>query len=212
MVLQHTIRLAISDDFFNAYSRLPKGIQNKVSEFINRFRQDPTRPGANYEVIRNGKDKRLKSIRVDQAYRAIVLKPDKGNVYILLWVDHHDDAYAWAQRKTCVVNEVSGALQIIDVDEAKSTTDELTQRNPHQQQGRFHAIKDKYLMRLGIPEILLPAVRQVVTDDDLDQLLPHVPREASDALLMLASGYDIEAVFRELEKTADTQMVDPRQP
>ncbi|AFY71947.1 UvrD/REP helicase (plasmid) [Thalassoporum mexicanum PCC 7367] len=209
MSLQNTFRLAISDDFFDAYSRLPRSIQSKVSEFINRFRQSPTSPGINYESIRNGKDKRMKSARIDQTYRAIVLKPEKGNVYILLWVDHHDKAYDWAQRKTCMVNEVSGALQIIDVEQAKSTTEQLIQANHNKKNSRFQKIKDKHLMQLGVPEILLPAVRQVITDDDVDKLLPHLPSEASDALILLAAGYELDAVFRELEKTRDVQQVNP---
>lgn len=209
MALQNTFRLAISDEFFDAYSRLPRSIQENVSKFINLFRQNPTSTGINYESIRNGQNKHMKSVRITQAYRAIVLKPDAGNVYILLWVDHHDDAYAWAQRKTCVVNEVSGALQIIDVEEAEATTVQLAQKNTNQVEGRFHHIKDKHLMRLGVPEILLPAVRTVVTDDDVEQLLPHLPREASDALLMLAAGYELDDVFRHLEKSQESQNADP---
>jgi len=209
MALQNTFRLAMSDDFFTSYSRLPRNAQEKVSKFINLFRQDPTSPGINYETIKNGQSKLMRSVRVDQAYRAIMLKPDAGNVYILLWVDHHDDAYDWAQRKTCVVNEESGALQIIDVEEAEAANAQLAQKYQNQTPGRFQDIKDKYLMRLGIPEILLPAVRQVVTDEDVENLLPHLPREASDALLMLASGYEIDEVFRQLEKSQESEKADP---
>lgn len=208
MTLQNTFRLAISDEFFDAYSRLPRNAQGKVSEFINRFRQDPTRPGLNYESIQDSRDKRMKSVRVDQAHRAIVLKPDSGNVYILLWIAKHDDAYIWARRKVCRVNEVSGALQIIDVEDVEATTEQLSQEKT-QQPGRFDPITDRQLMQLGVPEILLPAVRQVTTDEGVDQLLPHLPREASDALLMLAAGYELDEVLRQLEKPKEVQSVDP---
>jgi superfamily I DNA/RNA helicase len=209
MPLQNTFRLAISDDFFDAYSRLPRNAQGKVSEFINRFRQDPTRPGLNYESIHDSSDKRMKSVRVDQAHRAIVLKPDTGNVYILLWVDKHDDAYTWARRKVCRINEVSGALQIIDIEEVAVTTEKLSQEKQPQQIGRFDSIKDRHLMQLGVPEILLPAVRQITTDEGVEQLIPHLPREASDALIMLAAGYELEDVLRQLEKLKETPQVDP---
>lgn len=210
MALQNTFRLAISDDFFDAYSRLPRNAQSKVSEFINRFRQDPTRPSLNYESIHDSRDKRMKSLRVDQAHRAIVLKPDSGNVYILLWIDKHDDAYTWARRKVCRINEVSGALQIIDVEDVEATTERLEQMNQEQiqQPGRFDSLQDKQLMQLGVPEILLPAVRQITTDEGVEQLLPHLPREASDALLMLASGYELDEVLRQLEKPKEVQPID----
>lgn len=210
MALQNTFRLAISDEFFDAYSCLPRNAQGKVSEFINRFRQDPTRAGLNYESIHDSRDKRMKSVRVDQAHRAIVLKPDSGNVYILLWVAKHDDAYTWAKRKVCRINEVSGALQIIDIEDVEATTERLERINQEQTQrsGKFDSIKDKQLMQLGVPEILLPAVRQVATDEAVDQLLPHLPREASDALLMLAAGYELDEVMRQLEKTKEVQPVD----
>ncbi len=210
MALQNTFRLAISDDFFDAYSRLPRNAQGKVSELINRFRQDPTRPGLNYESIHDSRDKHMKSVRVDLAYRAIVLKPDSGNVYILLWVDKHDDAYTWARRKVCRINEVSGALQIIDVEDVEATTERLERINQEkaQQPGRFDFVKDKQLMQLGVPEILLPAVRQITTDEAVEQILPHLPREASDALLMLAAGYELDEVLRQLEKPKEVQPID----
>ncbi len=206
MALQHQIRLAISDEFFDAYSRLPRQAQGKVSEFINRFRQDPTRPGLNYEQIQNGRDKRIKSVRIDQAHRAVVLQPEEGNIYILLWVDKHDDAYAWAKRRVCNVNRVSGALQILDVEDAEATTEQLSQNKPQTAPGRFDDIKDKHLLRLGVPEILLSAVRQVVTDEEVEQLIPHLPKEASDALVMLAAGYELDEVLRQLEKLKEAEV------
>lgn len=209
MTLQQNFRLAISDEFFDAYSHLPRKAQGKISEFINRFRQDPTRPGLNYESIQGSKDKKMKSVRVDQAHRAIVLKPDTGNVYVLLWVDKHDDAYSWAKRRTCVVNEISGALQIVDIEDAAATAAELNQKNQGNSSDRFVDIKDKHLMQLGVPEILLPALRQVVTDNDVEAILPHLPQEASDAILMLAAGYPLEETFRQLERTQTTQTVNP---
>jgi len=152
MSLQHNIRLAISDKFFDSYSRLPRNAQNKVSEFINRFRQNPASPSLNYEVIRDSRDKNLRSVRVDQAHRAIVLKPDEGNVYVLLWVDKHDDAYNWAKRQVCVVNQVSGALQVVDVADAEQVTQQIAQRGESEKSqkgtGRFEAFSNDELMCL----------------------------------------------------------------
>lgn len=55
----------------------------------------------------------MRSVRVDQEYRAIVLKPEKGNVYVFMWVDKHDDAYDWARRHEASINPQTGSLQVL---------------------------------------------------------------------------------------------------
>jgi superfamily I DNA/RNA helicase len=45
----------------------------------------------------------MRSVRIDEGWRGIVLKPEQGNLYLLLWVDRHDDAYAWAGRHRCAI-------------------------------------------------------------------------------------------------------------
>lgn len=204
-MLNHTIRLVMSIDFLDAFSQLPKQIQSKTSAFIQKFKQNPTASGLNYEVIRNAADPNLKSVRVDQAYRAIIRKPDKGNAYLLLWVDKHDDAYNWAQKKICKINPESGALQIIDVEAAAALESELTSQQPEiKVKGRFDEIHDRHLLRLGIPEEMLGAARAVVTDDDVDKFIDRLPEEAVDAVLMLASGYSLNDALHRYEK-ADAQ-------
>ena len=207
-MLDHAVRLVMSIDFLDAFSQLPKQIQSKTSAFIQKFKQTPTSSGLNYESIQNAADPNLKSLRVDQTYRAIVRKPDSGNAYLLLWVDKHDEAYAWAQRKVCKVNPESGALQIIDVEAASALESELSTHKPPQVKGRFDEVRDRHLVRLGVPEELLGAVRAVVTDADVDKLLPRLPEEAADAILMLASGYNLEEVLT-LQDKQQEQTVDP---
>ncbi|MFO7032701.1 hypothetical protein B9T07_22955 [Limnospira fusiformis CCALA 023] len=57
-------------------------------------------------------------------------------------------------------------MQIIDVEQVEATTEKLKQshQQPEAQPKRFDAIADRDLMRLGVPEILLPAVREIVSD------------------------------------------------
>ena len=94
--------VAISSDFMNAFAAIPKQQQNKVLDFITKFRMNPTAKSIHYEKIAQFKDDSLRSVRIDQTYRGIVKKPEAGNVYMLLWVDHHDRAYEWAKNKKWV--------------------------------------------------------------------------------------------------------------
>ncbi|MEB3146529.1 MAG: UvrD-helicase domain-containing protein [Cylindrospermopsis raciborskii 1523720] len=204
--LKHSVKLAIADSFLDQFSRLPKNIQSKVTSFVNRFKQNPTSSGINYETIKDCKDSRMRSVRIDLEYRAIILKPEKGNLYPLLWVDKHDDAYFWAQRRICQINQISGALQIIDTEEIQHTTEKLTAQK-QQQPGRFDHIKDEDLMRLGVPQMLIPAVRKLVTDADVDEILSYLPPECTDRIIMLAAGYDLREIYQFIETPKTT--IDP---
>ncbi|MHC5720317.1 MAG: DNA helicase, partial [Nostoc sp.] len=131
---------------------------------------------------------------------AIVFKPDKGTTYIILWVDNLDDAYNWAQRRVSKINPESGALQIIDIEEASAIEAEISSRKVPEIPGRFDNISDKYLLRLGVPNELLGAIRAVVTDEDIDQLVSKLPEEAADSVLMLGAGYSIEEILAAQDK------------
>ena len=198
--------IAISNDFLSAFSNVQKSQQRQVREFIEKFREHPDSPGSNYEVIQSAKDRQLFSVRVNQAYRAIVFHPPNSEVYILTWVDHHDEAYRWAERKQFAVHPATGALQVYTAEAVAaaipvSTGGAAAAPAP----GLFAAVKDKYLLRLGVPEDLLPVVRQIETDFDLEQAEKQLPAEAYEALYLLASGYSIEEVFREVEKPEEDE-------
>lgn len=194
--------VAISREFFGAFAKIPQAQQMKVHRFIEKFEQAPDSPGINYEQISDFRDKNLRSVRIDLAYRAIVLKPDQGNVYVLLYVDHHDEAYQWARNKVVKINPESGGLQIIDVQNATDFKHQAEATASHSSgPGIFDNVKDKHLVRLGVPEEFLPAVRAARTDDDVLKLCGNLPEEAGDVLLMLASGYELTQVFNEVDKT-----------
>ena len=56
--MEAAAKVAISSDFLTAFAALPRQIQGKVTEFINKFRNNPQAPGINYEKINGGKDKK----------------------------------------------------------------------------------------------------------------------------------------------------------
>ncbi|MBI3302344.1 MAG: ATP-dependent helicase [Deltaproteobacteria bacterium] len=204
----HPITVAVASDFLTAFSRIPRQQQAKVLDFVNKFRADPTLPGINYEKIQRAKDPNLRSVRIDQSYRGIVLKPEKGNVYVLLWVDQHDKAYAWAENRIYTIHPETGSLQVVDVQEGSSAQTPQSQIPATQEGGLFADIRDRHLLRLGVPEVLLPLVRNLKTQEELDHLSTQLPQEAYEALFFLASGYSLEEVFREMEKPEAPPAVD----
>lgn len=191
-----SIKVAIAQEFFKGLASLSPKAQGKVQTMIANFTNDPTSPGLNYETISGAADPNLHSIRVDQKYRAIVLKPDSGNVYLLLWVDNHDEAYEWARRKRPKIHPDTGALQIVpvlDLPQQQGAEADEGQSS----KGLFATFKDRELRRIGIPDDFIPLVRSIQSESELDQQVSEIPDEAQEALYMLASGYSLEEVVRE---------------
>src|SRR5438067_11047247 len=135
--------VAISGDFLLAYSSVQKSHQKKVREFIELFRERPDSPGIHYEPIESAKGKSLYSVRIDQAYRAVVFHP-ASTVYVLTWVDHHDDAYEWAAKKTLQVNPLTGALQILNTETIETAPEAIPAKA--EKPGLFNGVKDKHLL------------------------------------------------------------------
>lgn len=202
--------VAISRQFFDAFAKIPRTQQMKVTHFIDKFEQAPDSASINYEQISDFKDKNLRSVRIDLDYRAIVLRPDQGNVFVLMYVDHHDAAYRWARNKVARINPESGGLQVIDVESVSELSSEVLESSAAKSQlpPRFSHIKDKQLLRLGVPLEFLPAVRAARTDQDVEKLCAQLPDEASDALYMLAAGYELSHVYSEVDKTEEAVAVD----
>lgn len=194
--MQSEIKIAMSDDFLRAFAAIPRDRQQTVIKFLGQFRHNPASPGINYEKIRDASDPGMRSVRIDQNYRGIVLKPDKGNVYCLLWIDKHDDAYDWARRHRIAIHPDLGSIQVFqsslalaaDSPKADAEADRL-----------FSTLKDRELIRLGVPEESIPLVRAIAAEKDLDGLQSHLPDDAFEALFMFAAGDSYEDLVRERE-------------
>lgn len=202
--------VAISSEFMNAFAAIPKKMQGKVLEFITKFRANPTAASINYEKIVQFKDDSLRSVRIDQTYRGIIKKPDTGNVYMLLWVDHHDKAYEWAKNKKCTINPETGSLQVYDVDDTQiAAVEKEAALYDKKKESLFTSIHDRDLVKLGIPEDLLPLVRSIYTEEQLDRAVQLLPTEAHEALTALAAGYALDEVLREYDRLVkDESQVD----
>jgi len=113
-------KVALSQDFLLNLARLPAAVQGKVLKWAIRFQTDPTASGFHYEKIRAARDPHLRSVRIDGDWRGIVFVPPRSDLYILLYVDHHDEAYRWAENRKLAINPVTGAMQVVLVEEVSA--------------------------------------------------------------------------------------------
>lgn len=206
----HNVQVAMSADFLKAFAGLGKQQQKAVRAWIDKFRADPTSKGINYEKLANMRDPKVRSVRIDQKYRAIVIHPPKDDVYLLVWVDNHDEAMDWAKNKVFEVNRFTGTFQVYEA------IDGTPAAAPAKVPTRVETVasaddivppgfllaghKHEDLLLLGVPEPLLPAVRALRTDRDLDELSRYLPAEAADAVYLLAAGHNFDQTLEELER------------
>ena len=210
MLMAGKPKMAMSSDFLDAFARLPRPQQRGVRSLISRFNADSTAGGLNYERIRAARDRAMRSLRIDQDYRAIVLKPEQGDVHMLLWADKHEVAYTWAARHECRINAETGALQVYEPrTEPSGETEAPTVEAPKAAAAEppaFHGLRDRELARLGVPSAMLAEVRTVRDDAELDGMQPRLPLEAYEALFLYLAGESYERLV--LEREAPPEPVD----
>lgn len=197
--------LAISSDFLTAFSRIPKFQQKKIREFLTLFKNNPLASSINYEPIMDVKDNRVRTVRIGLDYRAIVLHPDEGDTYLLVWVDHHDEAMQWAKNKSFDINPETGALQVVDVEMVERSEKLIleTEENEIETYDKlFSTFSDQELLSVGLPKLLLPTIRGIRNPAELDSIQKYLPEEAYEALFWIANlGYSIEQAIGETSKS-----------
>ena len=107
--------VALGRDLMGSLFDLPKKAQRHATTFLTKFQTNPRSSGINLERIANAADEKLYSARIDQRYRAIIAFQKSSNVYVLLYVGDHDDAYKWAETKKLDVNPNTRAIQLYDM-------------------------------------------------------------------------------------------------
>lgn len=183
--------VAISTDFLTSFAALPRQKQGKATEFFNKFRTNPNSPGIHYEKIDEGIDKNICSVRIDDAYRAIVVRCPDTNVFMLLWVDHHDEAYAWAKRKKCSINKITGGVQVFDVQE-------VTVEKTVEKEAIFAKYSDAQLLRMGLPEEQIHMVKSIESLEELYAMKRSLPEDAYEGLEWLAHDFNYDEVIATL--------------
>lgn len=191
------VTIAIYSDFLSAFTKLPLGIQNKTNNFIKKFKQNPKGHGINLEKIFNPYDDKFYSGRVDKTYRVIIAIQEKTNTYILLWVDHHDEAYNWAKSKKIEVNKLTRLLQLYDIIPIKAEEKPVNNK-------LFDKYTDNQLLALGLPKLQLPFVRSFKMESDLFTNKKAFSNDVYEYLEFLVNGVDYSDVL-ELLKDLDAE-------
>lgn len=188
------LTIALSADFFKAFTALPSSVQGKAMRTVNMFRETPLSPGLNYEKL-HCSDKKLYSLRVNDGYRCIVMRTDNDNVFVMLWVDKHDDAYKWAEKRACSIDPRTGCLQVLVTTEQEVPAAHPSSRTDVYEESPVWAkLSSDQLIQIGVPESLVERIQKTLTSE-LTSLKEYLPELAWEALNFLASGDSYEEVL-----------------
>ncbi|MFO1362553.1 MAG: 3'-5' exonuclease [Burkholderiales bacterium] len=179
----------IADTFTDSLARLTGDEQKAVKTTAFDLQLNPVSPGMSFHKLDKAKDKHFWSVRVSGDIRLIVHKTP-GSL-LLCYVDHHDKAYAWAERRKLEAHPKTGAAQLVEIRErveeiAVPVYVEVERPKPAKPP-LFSHLTDDNLLSYGVPAEWLADVRQA-TEETLLDLADHLPGEAAEALLEIATG------------------------
>ncbi|MUL42060.1 AAA family ATPase [Streptomonospora sp. PA3] len=205
-------KLAIDRDFLREFAALEKPVQERVEEVFAKF-DHATHAGLHLEKITHARDRRFRTIRIDKSYRGVVLAPESGDIYTLLKVLPHDDAYAWAQRRTASVNSATGRIEIRDSEAIDSVRPHLERmaatQPPEESAALFSDVSDADLRRLGVDPQTLEFARVLTDPVQLETAKAFLPPTQWQVLYGLASGMSPEEVWEELGAAITEEEIDP---
>src|SRR5690348_12642868 len=105
----------IADTFTNSLARLTSDEQKAAKTTAFDLHLHPASQGMQFHKLDRARDRRVWSVRVSADIRIIVHKSDDS--LLLCYVDHHDKAYAWAERRKLETHPTTGAAQLVEIRE-----------------------------------------------------------------------------------------------
>ncbi len=182
----------IADTFTGSLARLTGDEQKAAKTTAFDLQVNPASPGLSFHKLDKAKDKNFWSVRVSSDIRLIVHKT-QGSL-LLCYVNHHDKAYEWAERRKLETHPKTGAAQLVEIRETVKEVivpvyvqKELPAPRKAPKPPLFADKSDDELLGYGVPAEWLADVRSA-TEDTLLALTDHLPAEAAEALLELATG------------------------
>jgi superfamily I DNA/RNA helicase/mRNA-degrading endonuclease RelE of RelBE toxin-antitoxin system len=179
----------IADTFTDSLAKLTGDEQKIAKTTAFDLQMNPVNPGMALHRIDNAKDKNFWSARVGRDIRLIVHKTKDS--FLLCYVDHHDAAYDWATRRKLETHPKTGAAQLVEIRERlqEIVVPAYVEAQPAvaEKEKPFANLSDEALLSYGVPAEWIDDVRSA-DEDSVLTVSEHLPAEAAEALLELATG------------------------
>ncbi len=179
--------LAFDIGFCAQLGKLEKTVRKGVFDTWEKFEQltaDQLRkdPGLKLESLKGAKDPKIRTVRIAQGIRGVVLAPEGGDTYVLLRVMPHDKANDWAVKQKASINPVTRAVEIRDIEMLEELAPAYERIAPAPDQRLFAKVSDGDMAALGIDEETLRQARVLTTKEQLEVFAPHFPQDQREVL------------------------------
>lgn len=192
-------KLMLHRQILRDFHKLPSKVQKRISEWIEVFQKDPYDPSIGLHSVAQGMaDPKVRGADLPGAYRAIIIAPEKGDTYLLVYVDAHDKAYDWARNKRFEVHEMTGLFQIFDAQEVQAVADDRRRPAAATDGYPLSKLSDEDLFNAGVPKPLIAAVKAIHSDEALTALSDYLPPDCRDVLFGIAAGLTLDQAFEEM--------------
>lgn len=183
----------ISDSFTSSLAKLTSDEQKAAKTTAFDLQMNPENPGFSFHKLDRAQDKNFWSVRVNRDIRIIVHR-SKASL-LLCYVDHHDDAYKWAEKRKLETHPKTGAAQLVEIRErveeirvpyyvnVEAPSQQMQEAKPL----LFKGLEDDQLLEYGVPSEWLADVK-ASDEDSILELSDHLPAEAAEALIEIAVG------------------------
>jgi mRNA-degrading endonuclease RelE of RelBE toxin-antitoxin system len=201
----------IADTFTDSLARLTGEEQKAVKTTAFDLQLNPANPGMSFHKLDKARDKNFWSVRVNSDIRLIVHRSEAS--LLLCYADHHDKAYGWAERRKLETHPKTGAAQLVEIRETVKeivvpvyvqTETAAAPLAATEAKPLFAWMSDGELLGYGVPADWLGDVKKA-TEDTLLILTDHLPAEAAEALLELATGGQPRRSSRSVEAVSSAR-------
>ncbi len=192
-------QLMLHKDVLKGFSKLPVKVQKKLAEFVEKFQEDPYDPSLGlHKLEETMADPKGRGADLAGDYRAIIVAPEQGDTFLLVHIGMHDSSYRWAKKKHFEVHSKTGLFQIYDVEEVSTAIEEQPEEPDKYIDYPLKNMSDDDLYLAGVPQALIPSVRDIKSDHELEVLGDYLPPDCRDVLVGIASGMSLDESIEEM--------------
>lgn len=182
------MQFRIADTFTDSLARLTGDEQKAVKTTAFDLQLNPANPGMQFHKLNAARDPNFWSVRAGRDIRLIVHR--SRDSLLLCYVDHHDKAYRWAERRKLETHPKTGAAQLVEIRETVQeirVPSHIVEPQVSKLKPALHGFRGDELLEYGVPDEWLGDVLEA-DEDTLLQIAERLPAEAAEALLELATG------------------------